>query len=156
MKVYKMKETVLGEYRMQLPARSENEGVARAMVCSIASLMDPTVGELADIRCAVSEAVTNAVVHGYRYVAGVIYITVKLYSGSVFQVEIADKGCGIANVEEAMQPLYTTDAEGERSGMGFSVMQTFMDSLDVRSKPGEGTRVVMRKRLMGEHERRKI
>ena len=141
---------------MQLPARSENEGVARAMVCAVASLMDPTVGELADIRCAVSEAVTNAVVHGYRYVSGVIYITVKLLSGCVFHVEIADKGCGIADVKEAMQPLYTTDTEGERSGMGFSVMQTFMDTLDVRSKPGEGTRVVMRKRLNGEHERRKV
>ena len=148
-----MKEKVLSEYKLQLPARSENEGVARAMVCAIAGLMDPTVGELADIRCAVSEAVTNAIVHGYRKKGGVVYITVKMLLGQILSVEIADRGCGIPNVEEAMQPLFTTDTEGERSGMGFSVMQTFMDEVFVSSKVGMGTKVLMRKRITGEYER---
>lgn len=149
-----MKEKVLGEYRLQLPARSENEGVARAMVCAIAGLLDPTLGELADIRCAVSEAVTNAIVHGYRKSGGAVYITVKLLQGQIFFVEVSDKGCGIPNVTEAMQPLFTTDAQGERSGMGFSVMQTFMDEVAVTSAVGVGTRVSMRKRITGEHEGR--
>ena len=149
-----MKEKVLSEYKLQLPARSENEGVARAMVCAIAGLLDPTLGELADIRCAVSEAVTNAIVHGYRKGGGVVYITVKLLMGQIFSVEIADKGVGIQNVEEAMQPLFTTDTEGERSGMGFSVMQTFMDEVSVASEVGTGTKVTMRKRITGEHEGR--
>jgi stage II sporulation protein AB (anti-sigma F factor) len=149
-----MKETVLNEYKLQIPARSENEGVARAMICAIASLMDPTLGDLADIRCAVSEAVTNAIVHGYRNQGGTVYLTVKLYKGGVIQIEVTDRGCGIADVEEAMRPLYTTDRAGERSGMGFSVMQTFMDSLRVESHLGKGTRVLMRKRLSGEHEGR--
>lgn len=148
-----MKEKVLSEYKLQLPARSENEGVARAMVCAIAGLMDPTVGELADIRCAVSEAVTNAIVHGYRKRGGVVYITVKMLLGQTLSVEIADRGCGIPNVEEAMQPLFTTDTEGERSGMGFSVMQTFMDEVFVSSEVGLGTKVLMRKRITGEYER---
>ena len=151
-----MKEALLNEYRLTLPARSENESVARAAVCTMAALLDPTVGELADIRCAVSEAVTNAIVHGYRQQkSGTVYITVKLYTGSVLQVEVADRGCGIADVEEAMQPLFTTDAGGERSGMGFCVMQAFMDSVKVTSTPGKGTSVLMRKRLRGEDERRK-
>ena len=149
-----MKEKILSEYKLQLPARSENEGVARAMVCAIAGLMDPTLGELADIRCAVSEAVTNAIVHGYRKSGGVVYITVRLLLGQIFSVEVMDRGCGIRDVEEAMQPLFTTDAEGERSGMGFSVMQTFMDEVSVTSKVGAGTRVFMRKRIAGENEGR--
>ena len=149
-----MKEKVLSEYKLQLPARSENEGVARAMVCAIAGLLDPTLGELADIRCAVSEAVTNAIVHGYRKAGGVVYITVKLLQGQIFFVEVTDRGCGIRDVGEAMQPLFTTDAEGERSGMGFSVMQTFMDEVSVASEVGVGTRVSMRKRITGEHEGR--
>ncbi len=124
------------------------------MVCAIAGLLDPTLGELADIRCAVSEAVTNAIVHGYRRSCGAVYITVKLLQGQIFSVEIADKGCGISDVKEAMQPLFTTDAEGERSGMGFSVMQTFMDEVSVTSSVGVGTRVSMRKRITGEHEGR--
>ena len=149
-----MREKILGEYKLQLPARSENEGVARAMVCAIAGLMDPTLSELADIRCAVSEAVTNAIVHGYRRKRGEVYITVRMLLGQIFSVEIRDRGCGIPNVEEAMQPLFTTDSEGERSGMGFSVMQTFMDEVSVTSEVGVGTRVLMQKRITGEHEGR--
>jgi stage II sporulation protein AB (anti-sigma F factor) len=98
--------------------------------------------------------VTNAIVHGYRRSCGAVYITVKLLQGQIFSVEVADKGCGISDVKEAMQPLFTTDAQGERSGMGFSVMQTFMDEVSVTSSVGVGTRVSMRKRITGEHEGR--
>ena len=140
---------IKNKMKLQLPSLSVNEGMARAAVAAFVSQLDPSVTELADIKCAVSEAVTNAIVHGYRDYSGMAYITVtvSILAGRSVKIEIKDKGCGIENITQAMQPLYTTDPDSERSGMGFSVMQTFMDSVNVKSRPGEGTIVVMRKRL---------
>ncbi|MCQ2414092.1 MAG: anti-sigma F factor [Clostridia bacterium] len=141
----------INELKLRLPAKSENEAVARALVCSFAATLDPTVGELADLRCAVSEAVTNVVVHAYRELkdsaAGRIYISVRLYDTREITVEITDTGCGIADVEKAREPFFTTGKEDERCGMGFLVMESYTDSLTVRSKPGRGTTVIMKKKL---------
>lgn len=142
--------------KLRLPALSVNEGVARSMIGTAVALLDPTVEELSDIKCAVSEAVTNCIVHAYRQMQGEIYITLKLYTDRSLQIEIKDKGCGMANVKEARQPLFTTDPDGERSGMGFSVMETFMDRLHVYSSPGKGTRILMDKRLQKHDDGRKI
>ena len=135
------------EMRMKLPSLSVNEGMARAAVSAFCAQLDPTASELADIKCAVSEAVTNCIVHAYRDTVGIIYITVKLCEGGLVRIEIKDKGCGIENVEEAMRPLFTTDPENERSGMGFTIIENFMDSLKVNSTLGKGTRIVMTKKL---------
>lgn len=138
---------VLNEIRFTMPSLSVNEGTARAVVSSIVVQADPTVEELSDIRTAVSEAVTNAVVHGYRRSTGKIELTVKLLAGREIYIKIRDKGCGIADVKQAMEPLFTTAPEEERSGLGFSVMESFTDRLTVKSTLGKGTTVIMRKRL---------
>ncbi|MDE5583099.1 MAG: anti-sigma F factor [Ruminococcus sp.] len=138
---------VLNEIKFTMPSKSVNESTARAVVSSFLTQTDPTVEELSDIRTAVSEAVTNAVVHGYRHRKGDIELTVKLLPRREIYIRIRDKGCGIADVEKAMQPLFTTAPEEERSGLGFSVMESFMDSLTVKSTVGKGTTVTMRKRL---------
>lgn len=133
--------------KLYLPSLSVNESMARQAVASFVAQLNPTIEELADIKCAVSEAVTNAIVHGYKYKSGTVYIGVKYYCDRTVVIEIRDKGCGIENVKEAMTPLFTTDTSGERSGMGFAVMQTFMDKLDVRSRLNEGVRILMTKHL---------
>ena len=140
---------VINKMQIKLPALSVNEAMARAAVAAFVSQLDPGVTEIADIKCAVSEAVTNAIVHGYRDTpeTGSITITVSILSGRAVKIEIKDKGCGILDVGQARQPLYTTDAAGERSGMGFTVMESFTDALKVTSKVGQGTTVVMWKRL---------
>ena len=133
--------------KLYLPSLSINESMARQAVASFVAQLNPTIEEIADIKCAVSEAVTNAIVHGYRYKSGTVYIGVKYYSDRTVVIEIRDKGCGIKDVKEAMTPLFTTDTSGERSGMGFAVMQTFMDKLDVYSQLDKGVRVLMTKHL---------
>ena len=138
---------VLNEVRFSIPSLSVNESVARAVVSSFLVQADPTVEELSDIRTAVSEAVTNAVVHGYRHQSGEIDITVRLLENRVIYIRIKDKGCGIADVQKAMEPLFTTAPEEERSGLGFSVMESFTDKLTVKSTLGKGTVVTMRKKL---------
>ena len=138
---------VINSIKFVMPALSVNESSARAVVSSFMIQSDPTVEELADIRTAVSEAVTNAVVHAYRGTYGSIELTVKLLRGREIYIRVKDKGCGIADVEQAMEPLFTTAPEEERSGLGFSVVQSFMDKLAVKSVPGKGTTVTMRKRL---------
>ena len=140
---------VINKMQVKLPALSVNEGMARAAVAAFVSQLDPGVTEIADIKCAVSEAVTNAIVHGYRDTpeTGSITITVSILSGRAVKIEIKDKGCGIPDVGQARQPLYTTDAAGERSGMGFTVMESFTDALKVTSKVGQGTTVTMWKKL---------
>ena len=138
---------VENEMRLILPSLSVNEGMARSAVAAFCAQLNPTAVELADIKCAVSEAVTNCIVHAYRNTVGEISLSVKLCEGRMIQIEIRDKGCGIEDVRLAREPLYTTDAEGERSGMGFTVMENFMDKLAVHSRPGRGTVVVMRKRI---------
>ena len=134
---------LINRLQFKMPAISVNEGTARSVVAAFISQLDPSVTELADIKCAVSEAVTNSIVHGYRDSAGLIFVTVSLIEGRVVRIDIRDKGCGISDVKQARQPLYTTDAAGERSGMGFTVMESFTDGMRVNSKPGKGTTVTL-------------
>lgn len=140
---------VLNKMQVKLPALSVNEGMARATVAAFIAQLDPGVTEIADIKCAVSEAVTNAIVHGYRDAAepGSITLTVSILAGRSVKIEIKDKGCGIPDVGQARMPLYTTDAAGERSGMGFTVMESFTDAMKVSSKVGRGTTVTLWKKL---------
>ena len=138
---------VVNEMKLKLPSLSVNEAAARGMVAAFCAQNDPKTGELADIKCAVSEAVTNCIVHAYRDTIGVIYITVMLLEGRVVKIEIRDRGCGIPDVKAARAPLFTTDAAGERSGMGFTVMESFTDKMSVRSKEGRGTTVILYKDL---------
>ena len=142
--------SIINEMKLRLPAISVNESVARSVISSMVAELDPTVEELGDIRLAVSEAVTNSIVHAYRDLpegeVGYIYISVRLYNTGEVSIEISDNGCGIENVEEAMQPMFSSGG-AERSGMGFLVMQSFTDSLNVKSKLGRGTTVLMRKFL---------
>lgn len=135
--------------KLTLPSISVNEGMARAAIAAFVSQLDPTSTELADIKCAISEAVTNCIVHAYRDKVGQIYINVKLLSDNCVKIEIRDRGCGIPDVKQAREPLYTTDAASERSGMGFTVMESFCDKVNVRSKMGVGTSVVLIKRIYG-------
>ena len=134
---------VINKMQLKLPALSANEGMARAAVSAFCAQLDPTAVELADIKCAVSEAVTNCIVHAYKGRDGIIFINVSLLEGRVAKIEIKDRGCGIEDVKEARQPLFTTDAASERSGMGFTVMESFTDSLRVNSKVGKGTSITM-------------
>lgn len=138
---------VINEVKFIMPSLSVNESVARAVVSSFLIQADPSVEELSEIRTVVSEAVTNAVVHGYRNSKGVIEMTVRFLKGREVYIKVRDRGCGIENIEKAMEPLFTTAPEEERSGLGFSVMQSFTDSLKVRSESGKGTTVTMRKKL---------
>ena len=142
-----MKAEVINEVRLTFPSVSANEAFARSAAASFCAQLNPTFDELSDIKCAVSEAVTNAVVHGYHDALGEIQLLMKLTDDRVFRAEIRDRGCGIPDVEEAMRPLFTTDPENERSGMGFTIIENFMDSLRVVSSPGKGTRVIMTKKL---------
>ncbi len=139
-----MKHT--NEMEIRFDSRSANEGFARVAVASFLTQLNPTVEEVADVKTAVSEAVTNAIIHGYENEVHKVYIRCRIEE-NIFTVEIRDKGKGIENVEEAMQPMYTTRPDQDRSGMGFSFMEAFMDSLEVESEPGKGTRVKMKKTI---------
>ena len=132
---------------LDFPSKSANEAFARSAVACFAAQMDPTLEELGDIRTAVSEAVTNAIVHGYGDKIGWVTLEAAMTENGVLSLIIGDQGKGIADVAQAMQPFFTTQPEKERSGMGFSVMQTFMDQVQVESAPGEGTIVRMEKRI---------
>ena len=131
---------------LSFPSYSANEAFSRAAVSAFVAQLDPTVDELCDIKTAVSEAVTNCIVHAYRSTIGTIYINCKIYGDGKVIVKVRDRGCGIENVEQAMQPLYPTAGE-ERAGLGFAVMDSFMDRLHVTSKPGKGTSVILQKTL---------
>ncbi|MDY4140504.1 MAG: anti-sigma F factor [Eubacteriales bacterium] len=134
------------EMQITFLSLAENESFARVVIAAFAVQMSPTVSEIADIKTAVSEAVTNAIVHGYEGCTGQVVMRARM-DDRWLTVEIQDEGKGIANVEQAMEPFYTSHPEQERSGMGFAVMQTFMDDLQVESAPGKGTTVRMRKRI---------
>ena len=138
---------IINEMKLEFMGVPENEGFARVAVSAFAVQLDPTLDVLADIKTAVSEAVTNAIVHGYADAPGTVSITAALGDDGMLEVAVIDKGKGIADIAQAMQPFYTSQPEKERSGMGFSVMQTFMDKVTVESQPGEGTTVRMLKRL---------
>ena len=127
----------------------ENEAFARVVIAAFAVQLSPTISEIADVKTAVSEAVTNAIVHGYEGTRGMVTMRARI-DGATLSIDISDSGKGIPNVQQAMEPFYTTHPEQERSGMGFAVMQTFMDEVDVRSTPGSGTSVYMRKRIRPE------
>lgn len=142
-----MQNPCINKLKLTLPSLSVNEGAARAVISAFCAQFNPTFEELADIKCAVSEAVTNCIVHAYPDTVGEIYIAVKLYDGRKIKIEIKDKGKGIEDVALARTPLYTTDKSGERSGMGFSVMETFMDKVTLSSVVGRYTRVVLTKTL---------
>ena len=130
--------------RLEFPSRSSNEGFARAAAAAFAAQLDPTMEELGDLRTAVSEAVTNAIVHAYPDSIGRVSMRMRVLEGNTVEITVRDWGRGIEDVERAMTPLYTTGGE-ERSGMGFTIMESFMDRLRVRSVPGGGTTVTMRK-----------
>ena len=142
-----MKSGIKNELRLEFSSVSENESFARYAVSAFAAQLDPTLSELADIRTVVSEAVTNAIIHGYRGPDGKVTVTVKLSEDGKITIKVKDKGVGITDIEQAMQPLYTSDDSGERGGMGFAIMRSFTDRLNVKSKPGAGTTVTMVKLL---------
>ena len=132
---------------LEFPSKSINESFARAAVACFAAQLDPTLDELGDIKTAVSEAVTNSIVHGYPDTIGTITLRCRILAGNVLDIVIKDKGRGIENVEDARQPMFTTGG-ADRSGMGFTIMESFMDKLTVRSAEGKGTRVTMRRRIL--------
>ena len=149
MKRTDMRGKILNSMKLTLPSYSINEGIARGAVAAFCAQLDPTAAELGDIKCALSEAVTNAIVHAYRDTIGEIYISVELLENSIVRIKVKDKGCGISDVKCARAPLFTTDRAGERSGMGFTVMESFTDSMRVSSKGGKGTSVTLYKKIEG-------
>lgn len=142
-----MKTNCINKMQLTLPALSVNEGAARAIVSAFCAQLNPTIEEIADIKCAVSEAVTNCIVHAYKEKQGDIYITVRIFESRTVKIEIKDKGCGIEDTELVKTPLYTTDNSGERSGMGFAVMESFMDKMILKSVVGKYTKVTLTKTL---------
>lgn len=134
--------------KMEIESRSVNESFSRVAVASFIAQLDPTIEELGDIKTAVSEAVTNSIVHGYKEGKGKIYITVSIFENAMVRIKIRDKGCGIENIKQAMEPLFTTMG-GERAGLGFAVMESFMDKVKVRSTVGKGTQVILEKKING-------
>ncbi len=132
--------------KLEIPAKSTNEAFVRTAVGAFVSQIDPTVEELSDIKTAVSEGVTNAIIHGYENMTGVVNISCRI-DENMLEIVIVDFGVGIEDIEKAREPLYTSKPKEERSGMGFTVMETFMDELTVESKPSEGTKVTMRKQI---------
>ena len=143
------RENRMEQQRMTLTmdSLSKNEEFARVAVAVFASRLDPTLEELDDIKTAVSEAVTNAVIHGYQNGEGTIEICARAQADGLFTVTVKDTGIGIADIKKAMEPMFTTAPEGERSGMGFSFMEAFMDQVEVVSAPGKGTAVTMKKKI---------
>ena len=139
---------IINEMNLSFLSKSSNESFARSVVASFVLNLDPTINELADIKTAVSEAVTNCIVHGYKMDSGIIYINAKITDTNKIIIKIRDKGCGIENVEKAMEPLFTTAPEEERAGLGFAVMQSFMDKVKVSSKVDKGTTVTMEKSII--------
>lgn len=137
----------INEMKVTFPSRSANEGFARAVVASFLSQLDPAVDELSDLRTAVSEAVTNCIVHAYPDSIGDITVQMRLYENGRTVVKVRDRGCGIDDVEQAMEPLFTTGGD-DRSGLGFSVMESFTDRLKVSSRKGKGTVVTMEKYIV--------
>lgn len=150
--IFMENEYIKNEICMEFDAISENEGLARIVIAAFVSRVDPTIDEIEDVKTAVSEAVTNAIIHGYGEKGGRVVMRASLSEENELSVEIADRGVGIDDVEQAMQPLFTTGAASERSGMGFSFMEAFMDRLEVESSIGEGTCVHMWKSFGGRQE----
>ena len=142
---------VVNDFRMNIPSKSVNEGFLRAVTSAFSALCDPTIEEINDIKTAVSEAVTNAIVHGYKEKQGRIYIDAAILPDNILRIKIKDKGEGIEDVKKAMEPLFTT-AGDDRSGLGFTVMESFCDKVRVRSVRGKGTVVTLTKKITGKCE----
>ena len=139
---------VINEFKMTVDSHSVNESFTRATVSAFASQLDPTVEEINDIKTAVSEAVTNCIVHGYKNNVGRIYINVKIHNDNRVVITKRDRGCGISDIKKAREPLFTT-LGGDRAGLGFSVMESFMDKISVRSTVNKGTTVTLYKKICG-------
>lgn len=146
-----MKNLYENEMKLEFISKSNNEAFARISVAAFAAQLDPTIEELADIKTAVSEAVTNSIIHGYEDTEGIVKINCKIIGNSII-IEISDTGKGIENIEEARKPLYTSKPNLERSGMGFTIMESFMDEIKVESILGLGTKVTMKKLIKKEEE----
>ena len=144
-----MEKIIKNEMKMEFLSKSANESFARIAVASFVSQLDPTIEEIADIKTSVSEAVTNSIIHGYPNSEGIVKIKAKLFEDEI-EIEVSDNGSGIENIKEAREPLYTTKGNLERSGMGFTIMENFMDDLSVESIVGLGTKVVMSKKIKKE------
>ncbi len=144
-----MEKPVKNEMKIEFLSKSANEAFARIAVASFASQLDPTIEEIADIKTSVSEAVTNSIIHGYSNSDGIVKVKARLYENEI-EIEVSDNGAGIENIEEAREPLYTTKGNLERSGMGFTIMENFMDDLSVESIVGLGTKIVMTKKIKKE------
>ena len=145
---------IINEVKLTFPSASANEGFARSAAACFAAQLDPTLEEVGDIRTAVSEAVTNAIVHGYPNSLGTITLRMRIFEGNLLELQIKDRGVGIPDVQRAREPMFTTGGT-ERSGMGFTIMESFMDNMKVNSVPGRGTTVTLRKRISRrlKHER---
>lgn len=139
---------IVNEFKLEVDSKSVNEAFCRVVVSSFITPLDPTIEELSDLKTAISEAITNCIVHGYREKQGKIYITGQIFDDNIVKIRIKDKGVGIADVKQAMQPLFTTGNE-DRSGLGFTVMQSFCDRINVTSKLDKGTTVTLTKRILG-------
>lgn len=152
-----MKGLCDNEMKLEFSSKTCNEAFARVAVAAFVSQLDPTIDEISDIKTAVSEAVTNSIIHGYADEDGVVKIRTRIFANNV-EIEIVDNGRGIENVEEAMKPLYTSKPDLERSGMGFTIMQSFMDDVKVESSLGFGTKVTMKKKILSceENEENKV
>ena len=144
-------KSVKNEMKLEFLSKSSNEAFARVAVAAFASQLDPTIEEIADIKTAISEAVTNSIIHAYPNSEGIIKIKSKLFENEI-EIEVSDNGEGIENIEVAKAPLYTTKGSLERSGMGFTIMESFMDSLKVESIVGLGTKIIMSKKFKRENE----
>ena len=140
---------ICNEMKLDFPSHSRNEAFARAAAGAFIASLDPTAGELSDIKCALSEAVTNCTVHAYPDRIGMIRLEIKLREDRTVILTVKDKGVGVSDINKAREPLFTTDAAGERSGMGFTVMEGFSDSVKIRSAPNKGTSVTLIRRLQG-------
>ncbi len=147
-------KNIVNSFKLAFLSRSCNEAFARTAVASFITYLDPTMDELGDIRTAVSEAVTNCIVHAYRDCIGVVTMKAEISDDRTVEIWIKDKGCGIADVKQAMLPAYTTSPESDRAGLGFSVMAAFMDTVRVRSRLGSGTTVYLAKTLSGREKER--
>lgn len=138
---------IVNSMELKIPSKSINESFARSVVSAFVLQLDPTINELSDIKTAVSEAVTNSIVHGYRYSSGIIYIKGEISEDNLITIKIRDKGKGIPDIKKAMEPLFTTGGE-ERAGLGFAVMESFMDKVKVKSKENQGTTVTLYKKII--------
>lgn len=139
---------VKNEFKLTVDSKSVNESFCRVVVSAFVTPLDPTIEELTDLKTAVSEAVTNSIVHGYKDCCGKLYISGKIYDENVVKIVVKDNGVGIGDVKQAMQPLFTTGGS-DRSGLGFTVMQSFCDRINVKSKVNQGTTVTLTKRILG-------